>query len=595
MRKSFFVKSVLRFIIPLLIPLIILGGFSIVTTLSYIRTELNTSNYKMLEQIRSTIELMFNELDSVHYTLNYNSRLILRLRSLLTGNEASSNDIEAFNHFMSIVNAPTNIRPHIHSIYLYYDNADRNFLASNEGRVSLNSYNDVSWYDRVAAMKQKKQDLFIERRTIKRFSFDRKATELVTLYKRFVPPGLTKTEGYMIANIRMSELERSMTALLYQPQQLVFIMNGDNEILATTNAQHADLKEISRLDLSKSQRYKSEITGESYVVSKLESDIYDMQYISVTPSRHFYQLSTNLLYLTVTLVIVSLVLGLILTYYISRRNHRNLMRVLQTIDNAEKGMPIPRLPEKVTDEYSYILQSMIKSFVERSALKIQLTEKKYMLQMMEMMALQSNINPHFMANTLRTIFWKAIGLTGGQNEVSQMLDYLSEVIHYAISSSNKKVTLEDELRNTKHYIEIMKIRYKDKFHMVWDYDEDLLDDQIMKLLFQPLLENSIYHGIKEGNRFGYVKVRIRRHGNKLHIVIIDTGLGMTRERLVELRQMFTAEKQTKHIGLFNTYKRLQLMYGGQQQFRIRSKMGWGTLIEIVLPIDEEAKERTNED
>jgi two-component system sensor histidine kinase YesM len=585
MRKSFFVRSVLRFIIPLLIPLIILGGFSIVTTLSYIKTELNNSNYKMLEQTRSTIELMFNELDSVHYTLNYNSRLILRLRSLLTGNEASSSDIEAFNHFMGIINAPTNIRPHIHSIYLYYDNADGHFLASNEGRVNISSYNDVSWYARVLGMKRKKQDLYIERRTMKRYSFDRKETELVTLYKRFVPPGLTKTEGYMVANIRMDELEHRIKSLLYQPEQLVFVMTGEKEILATTNALHADLKGISMLDLAESQRYKSEITGESYVVSKLDSDSYDLQYVSVTPSRHFYQLSTNLLYLTVTLVFVSLILGLILTYYISRRNHRNMTRVLKTIDNAEKGMPIPRLPEKVTDEYSFILQSMIKSFVERSALKIQLTEKKYMLQMMEMMALQSNINPHFMANTLRTIFWKAIGLTGGQNEVSQMLDYLSEVIHYAISSSNKKVTLEEELRNTKHYIEIMKIRYKDKFRMVWDYDEDLLDYEIMKLLFQPLLENSIYHGIKESNRFGYVKVRIRQRGNKLHIVIIDTGLGMTKERLVQLRQMFTAEMETKHIGLFNTYKRLQLMYGGQQQFLIRSKLGWGTIIEISLPFD----------
>ncbi|RXZ76577.1 hypothetical protein EBB07_34650 [Paenibacillaceae bacterium] len=586
MRRYFFAKNVLRFIIPLLIPLIILGGFSIVTTLSYIRTELNNSNYKMLEQTRSTIELMFNELDSVHYTLNYNSRLILRLRSLLTGNEASSSDIEAFNHFMSIINAPTNIRPHIHSIYLYYDNADGHFLASNEGRVSINSYNDVSWYTSLTGLKRLKQDLHIERRTMKRYAFDRKETELVTLYKRFVPPGLTKTEGYMVSNLWKEELEHDMASLLYQPEQLVFIIDGNKEILATTNANHADLQGIALLDLSKSQRYKSVITGESYVVSKLDSDSYDLQYISVTPSRHFYQLSTNLLYLTVALVIVSLILGLFLTYYISRRNHRNMMRVLLTIDNAEKGMPIPRLPEKVTDEYSFILQSMIKSFVERSSLKIQLTEKKYMLQMMELMALQSNINPHFMANTLRTIFWKSIGLTGGQNEVSQMLDYLSEVVHYAISASNKKVTLGEELRNTKHYIEIMKIRYKDKFHLIWDYDEELLDYRIIKLLFQPLLENAIYHGIKESNRFGYVKVRIRRRGSKLLIAIIDTGLGMNRERLVQLRQMFTAEKETKHIGLYNTYKRLQIMYGGQQQFRIRSKKGWGTVIEIILPLDE---------
>lgn len=587
MNKSFFLRNLLRFIIPLLIPLIILGGFSIVATLSYIRTELNNSNYKMLEQTRGTTELMFQELDSVHYTLNYNARMINRLRSLLTGNEATPIDIEAFSNVLGIINAPTNIRPHIHSIYLYYDSVEDYFLVSNEGRVRASQFNDMSWYASVMDMKQRNQEQHIEHRTVKRYSFDRKEVELVTLYKRFVPPGLTKTVGYVVANIRQEELERRMDSLLYQPQQYVFIMNKDKEIIATTNGEHAELEEISKLDLTKTQVYKSGSTGESYVVSKIDSDEYDLSYVSVTPSNRFYQLSTNLLILTVALVLVSLVLGIILTYYISRRNHRHLTRVLQTIENAEKGMPIPRLPEKITDEYSYILQSMIKSFVERSSLKIQLTEKKYMLQMMELMALQSNINPHFMANTLRTIFWKAIGLTGGQNEVSRMLDYLAEVVHYAISNSNKKVSLDEEIAKTNNYIEIMKIRYRDKFHVEWDCDEELLDYRIMKLLFQPLIENSIYHGIKESNRFGMIRVRIRKQGGTLCIAIIDTGLGMTKERLVELRQQFTGEEEKQNIGLYNTYKRLQIMYGDRQQFRMRSKRGWGTMIEIIVPAEEE--------
>lgn len=587
MNRSFFLKNLLRFIIPLLIPLIILGGFSIVATLSYVRTELNNANYKMLEQSRSTTELMFQELDSVHYTLNYNARMINRLRSLLAGDEASPSDIEAFSNVLGIINAPTNIRPHIHSIYLYYDNANDHFLVSNEGRVNAGQFNDMSWYESIGQMKRMDQELHIEHRTIKRYAFDRKEVELVTLYKRFVPPGLTKTVGYVVANIRREELEGRMASLLYQPEQFVFIMNKEREVIATTDPGHVELSGISKLDLTKTQVYQSVSSGESYVVSKMDSDDYELSYVSVTPRSGFYQLSTNLLYLTVALVLVSLVLGVVLTYYISRRNHRHLTRVLQTIEKAENGMPIPRLPDKITDEYSYILQSMIKSFVERSSLKIQLTEKKYMLQMMELMALQSNINPHFMANTLRTIFWKAIGLTGGQNEVSRMLDHLAEVVHYAISNSNKKVTLEEEIAKTNNYIEIMKIRYRDKFLIEWDCLEELLDYRIMKLLFQPLIENSIYHGIKESNRFGKIRVRIRKQGGNLSIVLVDTGLGMTRERLVELRQQFTGEEEKQHIGLYNTYKRLNIMYEDRHQFRMRSKQGWGTMIEIIVPAEEE--------
>ncbi|MEF2244214.1 sensor histidine kinase [Paenibacillus sp. IITD108] len=588
MKKSFFVKGLLRFTIPLLVPLIILGGFSIVATTSYVRNELDTNNYKMLEQTRNTIELLFKELDSVHYTLNYNSRMITRIRSLLTGNEASPSDIEALSNVMTIINAPTNIRPHIHSIYLYYDNAKNNFLVSNEGRVNFTSYNDKTWLERIHSMKQFNKERDIETRKIKRYAFDRSETDVVTLYRRFVAPGQTKTEGYIVANLRSKALEQSMEKLLYQKQQQLFIVNSNKEIIAsTTGTDYTELSNIANMDLSETHIYESAISKQNYVVSKLSSNEYDLEYISVTPRKGFYQLSNNLLYVTIVLVLVSLVLGIILTHYIARRDHRNLFRILRIISHAEQGMPLPQLPEKVTDENSFILQSMIKSFVERSSLKIQLTEKKYMLQMMELMALQSNINPHFMANTLQTIFWKAVALTGGQNEVSRMIDHLTGVVHYAISTSNKKVTLEEEIYNTNNYTEIMKIRYKDKFQLEWDYQDEVLYVTVMKLLLQPLIENAIYHGIKESERFGRIRIKIRKQQGKLYIAIVDTGLGMDRQRLMELRQLFTSEEEPKRIGLYNTYKRLQIIYANQHSFRIRSKLGWGTMIELVLPIDED--------
>ncbi|WP_246021210.1 sensor histidine kinase [Paenibacillus lentus] len=113
----------------------------------------------------------------------------------------------------------------------------------------------------------------------------------------------------------------------------------------------------------------------------------------------------------------------------------------------------------------------------------------------------------------------------------------------------------------------------------------------MKLLLQPLLENSIYHGIKEKEGPGLVKVKFMRNEEQLRVAVIDNGIGINPEALAKIqRRLESDEERTKHVGMFNTNKRLRLMYNHMYSFRIRSKPGLGTLIEIVLPVQKERHE-----
>ncbi|KRE57582.1 cache domain-containing sensor histidine kinase [Paenibacillus sp. Soil750] len=581
MRKKFFIKSLIRLIIPLLIPLIILGTFSIITTQRYIKKEVNTSNYKTLEQTKSTIELLFNEQESLHYTFNYNARLIQKLKSVLRNEELNPYDIEAYGTFMSMMNSPANIKPYIHSIYLYFSNDKGNFLASNEGITSITQFYDTSWF-RTASSMTSEGNLVIQNRTIKRFSFDKTETPVVTIYKKIYAPGSTKPDGCLVMNIKKEDIEKVMSDFLYLPHQAIFLLNTGGEVIASSNEDELDVSQLLDASQLPSNFYEKTTSNERYIISSIASTQYPMTYVTVSQEKYFYQLPIKLMYVTFTLLIVSLILGFVLAYYVSRKNYNNLVTILLTIDKAERGLPIPELTVKITDEYSFILQNMIKSFIEQSYLKIQLSEKKYRLQAMEMMALQSNINPHFLANTLRTIFWKSMGLTGGHNEVSQMIDYLSEVVQYSISQGNKMVTLAEEIYHTSNYIEILKIRYKSKFQIIWEYDEAITHHKVMKLMLQPLVENAIYHGIKESDHFGYIRIRMRARGPVIAITILDTGVGMTRAKLLALRKTLKAEDQVEHIGLFNTSKRLQLTFGDKHRFHIRSKVGYGTVIDITF-------------
>jgi two-component system sensor histidine kinase YesM len=156
-----------------------------------------------------------------------------------------------------------------------------------------------------------------------------------------------------------------------------------------------------------------------------------------------------------------------------------------------------------------------------------------------------------------------------------------------LDGSNGLVSLKLEIANTLSYIQIQKVRYKEKFTVVWEFEPELEKYSILKLIFQPLIENSLYHGISEKEGSCVIKIRIHADQSRLYIAVIDNGIGILPERLALLRKQLLSNNldPTRHIGLFNTQKRIQLTYGEKSGIQIRSKFGWGTGIYITIPID----------
>ncbi|MFH5187394.1 sensor histidine kinase [Paenibacillus sp. TAB 01] len=204
---------------------------------------------------------------------------------------------------------------------------------------------------------------------------------------------------------------------------------------------------------------------------------------------------------------------------------------------------------------------------------------------MEFTALQSQLNPHFLFNTLETINWKAISITHKPSVLNTMVENLADILKYSLDGHHRMVILQMEIKYTKSYIDIQKVRYADQFQLIWEYNEEVHKYHVMKLILQPLIENSLYHGIREKGTPGLIKIKIRIIQSHLTLSIIDNGLGMKPEKLSELRANLDKNyEKSKHIGLYNTHKRLKLTYGEQYGVVVRSKFGWGTAVHISIPI-----------
>ena len=201
----------------------------------------------------------------------------------------------------------------------------------------------------------------------------------------------------------------------------------------------------------------------------------------------------------------------------------------------------------------------------------------------EIRALEAQINPHFLYNTLDTINWMAIDR--GEFDISNAIGSLANILRYAITDSNGTVCIRDEIEWLKKYIYLQQFRLKNKFVRVIEVAPELLDVKIHKLLLQPFIENAIIHGFN-GEQDEYIlEVYISREKNNLVIIIRDNGSGMSSDLVNRINNGQTIKTEGKnHIGMDNAIMRLNMYCEGQAKVMVTSEINKGTEVKLILPI-----------
>jgi two-component system sensor histidine kinase YesM len=207
------------------------------------------------------------------------------------------------------------------------------------------------------------------------------------------------------------------------------------------------------------------------------------------------------------------------------------------------------------------------------------------LRKLQAFSLQSQINPHFLYNTLEMISLRSNVLLKGDNEISDIVSKLSGMIRNSMSINETLNTFSDEILHAKRYIDIMQLRYRDKFTVEWNIDESLKKCSIPKITLQPLIENAIYHGIKPMKGKGKIKISAIKAGSDLIIKIEDNGVGIYIEKQIELRAVLSLSGKSinERIGLSNINERLKLIFGKKYGLNLESEEGKGTICTITIP------------
>lgn len=298
--------------------------------------------------------------------------------------------------------------------------------------------------------------------------------------------------------------------------------------------------------------------------------------------------SRNALLLFAALFVLTLVLSVLFIRWV----YSPLSKVERVLTAMEKGGNVRDITLSDRD-VSLFSRTMGQAVAELKKSMDREYEAGILKKQAELDALQSQINPHFLYNTLESIRGNA--LVEGVDEIAEMTEALSTFFRYSISYTDNIVTLAEELENVRNYFKIQQYRFNNRFTLdvILSDENELLFCRMPKLTLQPIVENAIYHGLEGKMGQGHITIRATGTQSRMIIVVADDGVGMDKETLAKIQNRLwdgkeltedKREKRRSGIAIFNVSQRIALMFGEEYGVTIASTPGLGTEVTLTLPL-----------
>ncbi|AIQ60501.1 sensor histidine kinase [Paenibacillus borealis] len=406
------------------------------------------------------------------------------------------------------------------------------------------------------------------------------------------PDRYDKVSGVLMIDVQEKMVADILSALQFAPGTQVYLTDADGTIVY-----HPD-RAIIGTKIAPAILEDMKLSSEGSSTLKIGTEVNDVMYTTLQPTGWRLvaqgtesQLSRRAVELTqrsewtslMEYVALFLILPFVLLAIIVRGMNRRVMQVI-TVIRKEGSDGLIELPPVNGDFH------MLERSVDHLILRVRtLVEEKYRAEIHEreaqLQALQAQINPHFLYNTLDTINWIAIGK--GATDISQMIDSLAKYFRLSLNKGRSIVSVEDELSLAAVYLKIQQSRFVDAFGFVLDSEPGLSVYQMPKLILQPIVENALLHGIlKSKDKRGTITISVREEDGDLIFQVSDDGIGMEEE---QARQLLMEEPhETKpdstgsSYGLYNVNERIRLYAGNQYGISIASKPGAGTTVTVRL-------------
>lgn len=339
-------------------------------------------------------------------------------------------------------------------------------------------------------------------------------------------------------------------------------------------------------------------SGQGYMIEELNGNTYFVTFVKTAYENWTYWqfIPFDTVFSTVSKLKVTLFIAFALlmaaaafaVIHFTRKMTTPIEELVETMRHIQKGdfaiaETLPP-PPRYQDEIGLLHRNFTFMVKRINELIKENYEKQILLKETEFKALQSQINPHFLYNTLESINWLA--KANKQPQISKMVESLAYLLRHSVNVKEDVVTIRHELDLVSRYVTIQQYRFDDRLDFVLSVDDDVLDCRIPKLTVQPLIENAIHYALEQMMEPCTITIRAFRDGERVHVIVKDNGPGMDEQFLEKLHKGEVKTRGTG-IGLKNIDERTKLFFGEPYGLSIQSKQGCGTAVDVLLPFETE--------
>ena len=333
--------------------------------------------------------------------------------------------------------------------------------------------------------------------------------------------------------------------------------------------------------------------GRMYLFQKVDG--WKFYVVSSVPMLELFRSSIRMVAIMAVILVLVLLICTRIISKIIQKTYSPLNKVVKKMDDVATGSLKTRISvENMGEDFTKLAIGFNSMMEEIQILMEQVKLEQHQMEQIRFNALQSQIQPHFLYNTLECIHWQAVA--DGNQEISRLVKALAKYYRICLSKGHDVIPLSMELEHVRNYLIIQNMRYDNIIGSVFDVENNVINTMIPKLTLQPLVENSIYHGIKvKEEKTGTLFITAKRDGSDVLITVSDTGMGMSQEQIDEMNLQVAEHDDSFGYGVRNVNKRIELLYGVQYGLHfLKNKERGGLTVEIRLPYIEETKETTLE-
>ncbi len=424
--------------------------------------------------------------------------------------------------------------------------------------------------------------------------------KVISITRTLIDLEKDKASGILILDQDVTQFSGIATNVEIDPQETIVIIDNSSTVITSNKVlKESVLKTLLSITSSNAPGFSStKIDNENVLINYGESKEFGWKVISMLPVSVINQKGLFLRNINFSLLIIMIIFSLLISIIISNFITIPLKKLMLSFKKLQQGDFNTAVSIKGEDELAQIGNTFNTMVVNMHGLIEQKYEIGLLRKQAELESLQSQINPHFLYNTLSSI--KAVISRRDFDKALTIVQNLSDIFRYNLNRGKYIVKFSEELDHMKKYLSIQECRFLGKYEVIYDIDDEVLNLDIIRLTLQPIVENALYHGIEAKRGKGEIRIAAKVFDNDYYIYISDNGLGISEAELIQINQELEAnpEVQLKNNiekqGIFNVNARIKFYFGNTYGIKIVSSQNINTTVKITLPISKKTKELTSD-